>query len=142
MAVDIAGHLFALELQQLHQHPQLKDYVGHSILAGLRPEAFYRAEVRDTTQSFHVTVETVEALGHEMMVYFDAAVAKVEVEEHSEESDSTKTYQTANPTDPHSTLIARMPSSKDIRAGVTLALAVDTSKLYLFDLQGKAIALS
>ncbi|NET48470.1 MAG: sn-glycerol-3-phosphate ABC transporter ATP-binding protein UgpC, partial [Merismopedia sp. SIO2A8] len=134
VAIDIAGHLFSLEhflpsaQQKSNQHPPLRDYVGHSVLAGVRPEAFYHAAGGGTSQSFQVTIETVEALGHEMIVYFDAPVAKVDVEENSEKSDVTD----ANPSDPRSTLIARMPSSKYIRAGATLTLGVDTQKLYLF----------
>lgn len=148
--VNIADQHFALDSTVMNRYPQLLRHIERPILVGLRPEAFDVPSMNSqpgNDQTLTVTVDTVEALGHEMIVYFEAAVAKVDVEDSSQEAeDSSQGSANSGHHDNRShdgqtsVLIARVPSSKAIRTGGTLELMVDTSKMYFFTEDGKAIA--
>jgi len=134
--IDIAGQNLVLEQSLLDRYSQLPQYIKRPILAGLRPEAFYLPDANISPDCcLQVEVEAVEALGHEMIVYFDAPVSRIEVEESHDgaTADNSKEGKST------SILIARVPSSPDVYTGAQLNLAVDTSKLYLFHGDGKAI---
>ncbi|NET56663.1 MAG: ABC transporter ATP-binding protein [Symploca sp. SIO2E6] len=134
--IDMGNQHLALDQELLDKFPQLPKYLKRPILAGFRPEAFYLPDANISSDyCLQVEVESMEALGHEMIVYFDAPVDKIEVEESHEEP----AVDTAKKTKGASILIARVPSSPDVYTGAKLNLAVDTSKLYLFDKDGKAI---
>ena len=134
--VQIADQHFALDPTVMDRYPQLMQYFDRPILVGLRPEAFdLPRRSTGNPQTLTVTVDAVEALGHEMIVYFEAAVTKVDVEDSGQSSASSVLHDGQN-----SVLIARVPSSKAIQTGGTLELAIDTSKMYFFTEDGKAIA--
>ncbi len=50
------------------------------MLVGLRPEAFTVAHT-DTDNSILVEVKTIEALGHEMIIYATAPIDKIDTDE-------------------------------------------------------------
>ncbi|NEQ66431.1 MAG: sn-glycerol-3-phosphate ABC transporter ATP-binding protein UgpC [Symploca sp. SIO2D2] len=134
--IEMAGKHLVLEQELLDKYSQLPQYVKRPILAGLRPEAFSLPDANISPDCcLEVEVESVEALGHEMIVYFDAPVSRVEVEDahDGDAADSSEEDKSV------SVLIARVPSSPDVYTGARLKLAVNTSKLYLFDKDGKAI---
>ncbi|MEM9215583.1 MAG: sn-glycerol-3-phosphate ABC transporter ATP-binding protein UgpC [Cyanobacteria bacterium P01_F01_bin.150] len=146
IAVEIADRHFDLDTAVVNRYANLHQYVDHPILVGLRPEAFYLQNSSTDNyqtsnhQPLKVTVDSVEALGHEMIVYFEAAVAKVEGEDSGQSSASDLLPDHLSNNSQTSALIARVPSAKGIRTGGLLELAIDTSKIYLFSEDGKAIA--
>ncbi|MDJ0616718.1 MAG: sn-glycerol-3-phosphate ABC transporter ATP-binding protein UgpC [Calothrix sp. MO_192.B10] len=134
--IDVAGQHLVVDQTVVDRYSQLQHYVERPILAGLRPEAFSLpgADI-SPDRCLPVEVEAVEALGHEMIVYFDAPVSRVEVEDSRDgtTAGSLKGGQSS------SILIARLPSNRNVYTGTQVNLGVDTSKLYLFHLDGKAI---
>ena len=133
--INIGGHSLVVEQGLVKKYSQLQQYINRPILAGLRPEAFYLADTNISPDCcLQVEVEAVEALGHEMIVYFDAPVSRVEIED-SHDGAASSLEQGENT----SILIARVPSSPDIYPGAQLSLAVDTRKLYLFHRDGKTM---
>ncbi len=132
IALQMADRYLPLHQETVDRYKTLFRQLDQPILAGLRPEVFYRP---DAGGGLEVRVEAVEALGHEMIVYFKAPVTKIEVEDTG--SSVPTNLEAADPT---ALLTARLPSSKEIHPGVLLPLAVDTRKLHLFSSDGVAIA--
>jgi multiple sugar transport system ATP-binding protein len=96
----------------LQQRPGLEHYLDQPIQAGLRPEAFsLQGDNRCAA-----LVETVEALGHERLVYFRPEGAA------------------AGPP-----LVARLPGPQAEAAGQRISLAFAPSQLHFFNAQGEAI---
>ena len=141
--IDFAGQPLTLDSETVDFYQELEHYVNQPILAGLRPEAFFYEQVGETnvTKSYkiEVEVETVEALGHEMIIYFRAGVTKIEVEENRDGSPPGE-MATEETDETSSILIARVATSSAIQRSPKLTLGVDTKKLYLFARDGRAIA--
>ena len=106
-------------------------YLTRDLLVGLRPEAFTVAPA-GTSNSISVEVKTVEVLGHETIVYATAQIDKIDTDEYV--SGQNNDNIPAN-----SLLIARVASSHPIQVGHSLALTIDSSKLYLFSIDGELI---
>ena len=135
LTIAIGTQYLVLDQGLVKKYSQLQQYIERPILAGLRPEAFYLPDTNISPDCcLQVEVEAVEALGHEMIVYFDAPVSRVEIED-SHDGAASSLEQGENT----SILIARVPSSPDIYPGAQLNLAVDTRKLYFFHRDGKAM---
>jgi multiple sugar transport system ATP-binding protein len=135
LAIDFAGKPLIV-IPAIARNRQLERYLGQNIIAGLRPEAFSLADQSTPSdQSITVDIQTVEALGHEMILYGEAAIARVEVEEGNPGAEQNKDNHGMQ-----SILIARVPSVREIQGKKQVTLAVDSSKLYLFTTDGLAIA--
>ena len=137
--IDFAGQLLSVSPEMLNRYQELEHYVNQEILVGLRPEAFFYGETELTKgHKIEVDVDTVESLGHEMIIYFHAGVDKVEVEDNR--NGSSKGGMEKEGTDEISSiLIARVATSSEIQRSPKLTLGVDTKKLYLFARDGHAI---
>jgi multiple sugar transport system ATP-binding protein len=134
-AIDFAGKPLAIPPTIAHNR-QLERHLGENIIAGLRPEAFSLADQSTPSeQSITVDIQTVEALGHEMILYSEAAIARVEVEEGNPGAEQNQSNQGTQ-----SVLIARVPSVREIQGRKQITLEVESSKLYLFTGDGQAIA--
>ncbi len=138
LTIDWGGQPLVVDPAATDRYSDLRPYLNQPILAGWRPEAFFLAQSGVPKDRYlQVEVEAVEALGHEMIVYFEAPVSRVEV---SDSRDGFRTGGMSKKVRPSSSiLIARLPSCRDIDIGARLNLGVDPSKLYLFTAEGKAI---
>lgn len=126
----------AIAMETVDRYKDIDRYANKPMLAGLRPEAFVLTH--DNTpenRKIEVEVTTVEALGHETIVYFNAPIATIEIEEKGEMMAGLEKSKGNS----HSIAIARLESSRQLHHADRLKLGVDTSKLYLFDRQGNAI---
>lgn len=90
-------------------NPALADYIGKEIIAGLRPECLhdepmYLSSLADTT--IEAFVEVTELMGAEIYLYLV-----------SEEQN----------------LIARVSSRSTARTGDTIKIAIDASRIHIFD---------
>jgi multiple sugar transport system ATP-binding protein len=136
--MDFGKQSLAISDAAISRYPQIEQYLNQPILAGLRPEAFSVAEsnINDLNGNLiQVEVSTLEALGHEMIVYGEVPIEKIEIEDsQSEASAGTQTSQ-----EHRSMLTARVPSSRHIQVLQPLTLSVDTSNLYLFTSDGDRI---
>jgi multiple sugar transport system ATP-binding protein len=114
------------------RYQDLEQYLDRPVLAGWRPEAFFLAEAEDD-RCLPVELEAVEALGHEMLVYFRAPTAKLDVEEAGS--------QLPDGGQADSLFIARIPASQRVSRDSQLKLGVDMTKLYLFSADGNSLTL-
>jgi multiple sugar transport system ATP-binding protein len=137
-SIDFGQQSLVISAAAVSRYPQIEQYLNRPLLAGLRPEAFSVAEA-DVSNSngnlIQVEVSTLEALGHEMIVYGEVPIEKIEIEDsRSEVSVDNQTSQQHR-----SILTARVPSSRRIQVLHPLTLSVDTSNLYLFTLDGDRV---
>jgi len=85
----------------------LEPWLGKKLVAGIRPVDLHQADPAGSQANvLNSNVDLAELMGSEIYVYADCAGCK---------------------------LIARLPSSCHVTDGQALALAIDTSKLHLFD---------
>jgi multiple sugar transport system ATP-binding protein len=119
-----------LDRQILDRYPSLPRYLDRPILAGLRPEAFATATT-DSQDTILVRVKTIEALGHEAIVYVDVPMPMIQVDEP--QPDRHTDLVNAVP------LIARLSADRDLQADRQLTLAIDLKMLYLFTPEGQAM---
>jgi multiple sugar transport system ATP-binding protein len=134
--VDFGGRSLTIPAATVQRYRELAQYLDRQLFVGLRPEAFAIAE-SETENSILVEVKTVEALGHETIVYAIAPIDKIDTDEHG--SESGRDIQTTLDRPDGSILTARVASSRTMQAGRQLCLSVDTSKLYLFSIDGECI---
>ena len=131
LTIDFGGRLLTISAATVRRYQALERYLNRDLLVGLRPEAFSIAPI-DADNLITVTISTVELLGHETIVYAIAPIDKID-------TDESASGQAGNSTGNSSVLIARIAASRMIQAGDRLVLAVDTSKLYLFSIDGECI---
>ncbi len=136
-AIEFGKQSLEVAATVVERYPHIEQYLNQPILAGLRPEAFSVTETsmnHSDSNVIHVEVNTLEALGHEMIVYCEVPIEKIEIEDSL--SDVSIDNQTSHHQQHHSILTARVPSSRQIQALQPLRLSVDTSNLYLFTSKG------
>jgi multiple sugar transport system ATP-binding protein len=134
--IDFGGKPLAISAATTQRYRKLEGYLHRPILAGFRPEAF-AVEETPSDNSMTVEVKTVEALGHEMIVYAAAPISKVDTDEHIGESGGNIQTPTIDRHD--SILTARVASSRAIQVGQQLTLKVEIDRLYLFSIDGEQI---
>ena len=93
---------------------EIQDYIGQEVVVGLRPEAI--SDVADAVAanpeySFEVNVDVTELMGAEIYLYLTVG----------------------DPEDEPTSLIARVSSRSQSRAGDKIKVAVDMSRFHIFD---------
>ncbi len=91
-------------------NPDLKDYIGQEVVAGLRPEAIHDEPIQlaqNPDSQFEAYVDVTELMGAEIYLYLNVG-------------EETR-------------LIARVSSRSTSRAGDTIKVAFDMSRLHIFD---------
>jgi multiple sugar transport system ATP-binding protein len=114
--VQLAGGGWQIPLESLLAlNPQLREYPGQSLLAGLRPEAY----ATGSALASEVVVKAVESLGHERLVYFTPSIR-------------------ASMTDGE-TLVARLAGPQKESAGQVIKLGFEPAQLRFFEKEGDAV---
>ena len=88
---------------------------GRPLIAGIRPEDIHLATASSNGAALEGTVEVVEHLGNEQVVYVSIPGAMV-----------PETVETQGST-------VRLPANSAVRIGERLSLAIDSTKLHFFD---------
>ena len=94
----------------------------------MRPESLTLAE-GEGADTLPVQARSIESLGHETILYFDADVSTI----------ATDAIEPAATTETPPAMVAVLPGHQPIRSGEKLRLHVDTSHLCFFDTSGKGI---
>jgi len=119
----------------------LKDYVGRSVILGIRPEDFEDASLEPDVPSdrrLKVDVDLVEPLGSEALVHFGTTATGVVPSAAAADvgDDAAVHIGAEGDGDGGKTrLCARVSPRSRIAMGQAAELAVDTSRLYFFDPQ-------
>ncbi len=134
--INFGEQFLKIGVATVSRYPQLERYCDQPILVGLRPEAFTVASP-PANSSISVDVQTVEALGHEMIIHAVAPIDKIDTDDQSGESNGGRQLSAEGQ---HSSILtARVASSRTIQAGHRLNLSVDDSQMYLFSIDGERI---
>ena len=107
--INFAGNSLKLPNDKA-QNPDLKDYIGKEVIAGLRPECIHDEPMYLSSMADHVitcTVDVTELMGNEIFLYLAA--------------------------DEEQSLTARVSSRSTARAGDTVKVALDLSRMHIFD---------
>jgi len=105
---------------------QLNDYIGQEVVAGLRPECIHDAPMQLAAfpeSCIEVDVDVTELMGAEIYLYLNA------YDKTPKEGMSSNKEITDDPT----RLIARVSSRSTSRAGDTIKVALDVSRIHIFD---------
>jgi multiple sugar transport system ATP-binding protein len=141
VVVHVGEQAVTLDADVLETHSALHDYVGRTIVLGIRPEDLDDAALmRDYPAERKVMghVELTEALGSEIMVHF-AVKAKLamteDVRELAQDVGDERAVQQLDEEDaqPTSTIVGRFSPRSRVRAGEDIEVAVDTRTLHFFD---------
>jgi multiple sugar transport system ATP-binding protein len=112
---------------------------GEPLLLGLRPEAFVASAQVDARRRIAGTVQATEELGHERIVYFTTAVARLAGWVSSRRQEPDAGMPDGEVSEP-SPFAARLPVGCEVpRRGDLIELGIDTSQLHFFDIAGEAI---
>src|ERR687888_493045 len=123
----------------------LSQYVGHTIMLGIRPEDFEDASIESDVppdRRVKVTADLIEPLGSEMLVYFSSDAPAVVSSAATADSGADAEVTLGGDEDGtgRSRLVARVDPRSRIATGSEIELAVDTSRLYFFDKEtGEAV---
>jgi multiple sugar transport system ATP-binding protein len=129
--VDVGDRSIALGAATIDRYQDLNNYLNRQILVGIRPEAL-SIGTEDSTNSITVTVQTIEALGHETIVHAIATLDKINPDLYTSES---STIDRLN----NSPIAARITASPTLQVDCQLNLKIDTNNLYLFSIDGDRI---
>ncbi len=127
-----------LDQATLQHHPALREYVGRSLVLGIRPEDLEDATLASGTAEgaeLHGKVQLREALGSEIMVHFtvDAPPALTEdVKELAADVGDDRVAQ-EGAHEGTTTMVGRFGARSRVKPGDELKVAVDTRSLHFFD---------
>jgi multiple sugar transport system ATP-binding protein len=139
LMVNVGEHRLAVDEQAARNRSGLRDYIGRTVILGIRPENFEDASLdSDAPQDrrMKVTCDLTEPLGSEVLVHFSTGAKRIvssataaDVGEDADISLGGEDGDGAGQT----RLIARVSPKTRIAEGSEIELAVDTSRLYFFD---------
>jgi multiple sugar transport system ATP-binding protein len=139
LAVEFGGHRLTVDDQATRNRSGLKDFVGRTVMLGIRPEDFEDASLEPDTppdRRLKVSAELTEPLGAEVLVYFKTEATRVVSSAVAADAGEDAEVQLGGGDDgdePTSQLVARVSPRTRVAVGEPIELAVDTSRLYFFD---------
>jgi multiple sugar transport system ATP-binding protein len=143
-SIAFGEHRLTVDERAARNRSRLKDYVGRTIILGIRPEDFVDASLESDVPAdrrIKVNVDLTEPLGSEVLVYFGTAatgvVSSAAAADVGEDAD-VRLGGGEDEGDVGTRLCARVSPRTRIAMGHPAELAVDTSRLYFFDPQTRA----
>src|SRR5450830_1040836 len=126
--------------EALELHPALRQYVGRTVVLGVRPEDLEDATIATempTDQRLRGKLTLREALGSEIIAHFEIEAPPVltaDTRELAEDVGTTHKYEAHTKSQSRtSKLVGRFNSRTEVREGETIEIAVDTRALHFFD---------
>ena len=138
LAVEFGGHRLTVDDRAARTRSALSDYVGRTVMLGIRPEDFEDASLEPDTppdRRLKVTADLTEPLGAEVLVYFGTEATRVVSSAAAADAgeDAEVQLRADEEGEPTSHLVARVSPRTRVAVGQPIELAVDTSRLYFFD---------
>ena len=139
--VSFADYKLAVDDQLARNRSALNDYIGRTVMIGIRPEDFEDAALDPDTPAdrrITATADLTEPLGSEVLVYFSVAATGIissAVTADAAEGDADLYFGGGNGDAPEglTRVVARVSPRTRIAIGNKIELAVDTARLYFFD---------
>ena len=137
LSVKFGDHTLTVDDQLARNRSGLGQYVGKTVMLGIRPEDFEDASIESDAppdRRVKVTSDLIEPLGSEMLVYFSSdAPTVVSSGVTADVGADAEVTLGGEDADGRSRLVARIDPRSRIATGSEVELAVDTSRLYFFD---------
>ena len=139
--VSFADYKLAVDDQLARNRSALADYIGRTVMIGIRPEDFEDAALEPDTPAdrrISATADLTEPLGSEVLVYFSVEATGVissAVTADAAEGDADLYFGGGNgdAAEVVTRVVARVSPRTRIAVGSKIELAVNTSRLYFFD---------
>jgi len=139
--VSFADYKLAVDDQLARNRSALNDYIGRTVMIGIRPEDFEDAALEPDTPAdrrITATADLTEPLGSEVLVYFSVAATGIissAVTADAAEGDADLYFGGGNGDAPEglTRVVARVSPRTRIAIGSKIELTVDTARLYFFD---------
>jgi multiple sugar transport system ATP-binding protein len=138
LVVEFGGHRLAVDDEAVRNRSGLKEYIGRTVMLGIRPEDFEDASLEPDTPAdrrFKATADLTEPLGAEVLVYFGTEATRVVSSAVAADvgEDAEVQLGGGDEGEPTTHLVARVSPRTRVAVGQEIELAVDTSRLYFFD---------
>jgi multiple sugar transport system ATP-binding protein len=139
--ISFADYKLAVDDQLARNRSALDDYIGRTVMIGIRPEDFEDAALEPDTPAdrrITATADLTEPLGSEVLVYFSVAATGIissAVTADAAEGDADLYFGGGNGDAPEglTRIVARVSPRTRIAIGSKIELTVDTARLYFFD---------
>jgi multiple sugar transport system ATP-binding protein len=136
LAVSFGEHRLTVDDQAVRNRSALKDYVGRTVILGIRPEDFEDASLEpDAPSDRRITAicELTEPLGSEVLVHVGTAATGVVSSAAEADAGEDADVRLGGGGATKTRLVARVSPRTRIAIGSPVELAIDTSRLYFFD---------
>jgi multiple sugar transport system ATP-binding protein len=139
LAVSFGGHRLTVDDTLVRNRSGLSQYVGRTVILGIRPEDFEDASLEPETppdRRMKATSDLTEPLGAEILVYFSTEATGVVSSGVTADAGADAEVTLGGDGDgdrPGTRLVARVSPRSRIAVGNEIELAVDTRRLYFFD---------
>jgi multiple sugar transport system ATP-binding protein len=139
LTVRFGGHELTVDDQLARNRSGLANYVGRTIILGIRPEDFEDAAIETgapADRRMKVDVDLTEPLGADVLIHFSSEATGVVSSAAQADVGADADVSFAGDDDDEDVttrLVARVSPRTRAREGSELDLVVDTSRLYFFD---------
>ena len=128
----LGSHELELPASVASDRPALKNYLGKTVVVGLRPKEFEDASVETSHpegRRIRATIENVEALGYERIVYFDIDAEQVIDEDALDLDEDAEVIASGDGT----RVAGRFDAASTAKPGDVVEIAVHTGAAHFFD---------
>lgn len=122
----------------------LSSYTGKEVILGIRPEHIEDASVEEAaafsggeSSMMEVEPQVIESMGSEKYVYFEVPNEQAAHLQSVEEMTDAGATGSANPDDSGEMMVARVSAASRAQRGEKMRLAIDASKVRLFDAESE-----
>jgi len=140
LGMTIGEQRLTLASEALELHPALRQYVGRTVVLGVRPENLEDAAIATempTDQRLRGKLMLCEALGSEIIAHFEIdapPVLTTDTKELAEDVGTAHKYEAHTKSQSRtSKLVGRFNARTKVREGEDIEIAVDTRALHFFD---------
>ncbi len=139
LTATVGKQAITLGQETLEVRPGLEDYVGKTVIIGIRPEDLEDAALETGAppdRVLHGRLELREALGSEIMAHFAIEAAQAETDETRElarDAGAPAEGPTIGAQENEAIVVGRFGARSRVQQGEQIAAVVDTRALHFFD---------